>query len=107
MDYKKKYLKYKLKYLTAKNLYGGSAPSADSSNSRDSAKRTISGPSDATVVSDRSYDCCDRSNDNAQKLRGLVNAIISFLVPDKNEGSTSCPPSPREPSSKKEVSSTS
>ena len=23
MDYKKKYLKYKLKYLTAKNLYGG------------------------------------------------------------------------------------
>tara|TARA_B100002052_G_C15616272_1_gene477628 strand:- start:401 stop:634 length:234 start_codon:yes stop_codon:yes gene_type:complete len=24
MDYKKKYLKYKLKYLTAKKLYGGS-----------------------------------------------------------------------------------
>ena len=23
MDYKKKYLKYKLKYLTAKKLYGG------------------------------------------------------------------------------------
>ena len=26
MDYKKKYLKYKLKYLTAKRLYGGSNP---------------------------------------------------------------------------------
>ena len=27
MDYKKKYLKYKLKYLTAKKLYGGSSES--------------------------------------------------------------------------------
>ena len=27
MDYKKKYLKYKLKYLTAKKLYGGMEPS--------------------------------------------------------------------------------
>ena len=104
MDYKKKYLKYKLKYLTAKNLYGGSVTCAES---HDSDERTISDPDVATVVSDRSYDCCDRSNDNAQKLRGLVNAIISFLVPDKNEGSTSCPPSPREPSPEDKESSTS
>ena len=29
MDYKKKYLKYKLKYLTAKKLYGGSSDFMD------------------------------------------------------------------------------
>tara|TARA_B100000401_G_C52811692_1_gene724203 strand:- start:246 stop:854 length:609 start_codon:yes stop_codon:yes gene_type:complete len=29
MDYKKKYLKYKLKYLTAKKLYGGMDPGPD------------------------------------------------------------------------------
>ena len=29
MDYKKKYLKYKLKYLTAKKLYGGMNPGPD------------------------------------------------------------------------------
>ena len=29
MNYKKKYLKYKLKYLTTKKLYGGSEPTKD------------------------------------------------------------------------------
>jgi len=96
MDYKKKYLKYKLKYLTAKKLYGGSVTSADSP---DSAERTISDHSVASAVSDRSYNCGDGYSDNAQKLRGLVDTIINFLVPDKNEGSTSCPPSPRGNSS--------
>ena len=35
MDYKKKYLKYKLKYLTAKKLYGGGMESDDDDDEND------------------------------------------------------------------------
>lgn len=35
MDYKKKYLKYKLKYLTAKKLYGGMDPGPDENEEMD------------------------------------------------------------------------
>ena len=41
MDYKKKYLKYKLKYLNAKKIYGGMEDSPDESPDESIVKSTV------------------------------------------------------------------
>ena len=103
MDYKKKYLKYKLKYLTAKKLYGGmddgfnESPRSNTPSSSRSTSPVNRPRSRAICLSP--YDIVDGINDLLYKL-SLKEDEGKKPPTQESSGAMSVDPSP-DPSRKK------
>tara|TARA_B100001175_G_scaffold312094_1_gene317527 strand:+ start:314 stop:694 length:381 start_codon:yes stop_codon:yes gene_type:complete len=83
MDYKKKYLKYKLKYLTAKKLYGGSSE-INLDNFKDIFMKRTGVNVDKAIsdLYDRGYD--PKNLKSLGYNKNLANKIIDIIVMDED-----------------------